>query len=135
VRQRVRAGIIFVAFLSFPITLNYLSPVVGIFGLTQRVIAGDLLLFGLLFISALVLGRAWCGWACPTAGLTEACQMANDRRVRGGGLNRIKYFIWVPWLGVLGFVAASAGLPRRIDPFLNTASGISVSEPWMYIIY
>jgi ferredoxin-type protein NapH len=134
-RQRIRSGIILVVFLSFPITLNYLSPVVGLAGLAQRVIAGDLLLFGLQFLSALVLGRAWCGWACPAAGLTEACQRANDRRVRGGRLNWIKYLIWVPWVGLLLFIGISAGMPLRIDPLFNTASGISVSEPWMYIIY
>ena len=83
-RQRIRSGIILVVFLSFPITLNYLSPVVGLAGLAQRVIAGDLLLFGLQFLSALVLGRAWCGWACA-AGRPHRSGFALGRRVADTG--------------------------------------------------
>jgi polyferredoxin len=47
---------------------------------------------------SLFLGRAFCGWVCPGAGIQEWCFTVNDKKARGGRLNWIKYFIWVPWI-------------------------------------
>ena len=70
-RQRIRKVLIMLAFLSFPVTMNYLSPYVIIEGAANGIVNGSLVMFGLLFASALFLGRAWCGWICPGGAMQE----------------------------------------------------------------
>ena len=72
-RQRLRRALLILAFLAFPITMNYFSPYVVIDGAYQGVVNGSLVMFGLMFISSLLLGRLWCGWACPAGALGEIC--------------------------------------------------------------
>jgi len=126
-RQRVRAGLLIVSFFLFPVTFYYLSPAISTFGAFQGVVTGALLLFSLQFVSAFVLGRAWCGWVCPSGGMQEACFRARDRRVAGGRWNWMKFFIWVPWLGNLVFTFARLGL-KRVDPFFMTTYGFSLGS-------
>lgn len=134
-RQRLRKLAIIVSFLLFPITLNYFSPYLIIASTSQGIVNGSLVVFGLMFLSALFLGRAWCGWACPAAGMGEVCFAVNNRPARGGRLDWIKWLIWGPWLGAIVAAAISAGGYRAGDLFFNTDGGISVGQPAMYIVY
>jgi polyferredoxin len=90
--------------------------------------------FGGLFISSLVFGRAYCGWVCAPGGLQEICtgiigKPSSSRQ------NIIKYIVWVPWLAaiVLGFI--SAGGIKKVDMLFLTDGGISVTNIYGYIIY
>lgn len=140
-RQSVRKTILIVSFLLFPITMNYLSPYVIIDGTSQGVVNGSLVVFGLLFLTALIFGRAWCGWICPAGGLGEICFSANDRRVTPRRLDWIKWAIWIPWLGVIAASAWTAGGYQRVNLLLDTQNGISVAGApdrpilFAYIIY
>ncbi len=60
-RQRIRKGIVLFSFLIFPVTMNFLSPYVIIDGAMNGILNGSAVMFGLMFVSALFLGRAWCG--------------------------------------------------------------------------
>jgi ferredoxin-type protein NapH len=75
-RQRIRKALVILAFLSFPITMNFLSPYVIIDGAMSGIVNGSLVMFGLMFVSSLFLGRAWCGWVCPGAGMQEIVEPA-----------------------------------------------------------
>ncbi|MGE5549798.1 MAG: 4Fe-4S binding protein [Bacteroidota bacterium] len=132
-RQKIRKAVILLTFLLFPVVLNYLSPYLIIQGAAEGVINGSYLLFALLFLGSLFLGRVWCGWVCPGAGLQEACFAARDRRVKGG--DWLKYLIWVPWLVLLALIAVKAGGYRRVDPLYMTEKWISVIDPMNYMIY
>lgn len=134
-RQRIRKATIIVSFLLFPVTMWYFSPVQPIMAAAKGIVAGSLIVFGLLFISALFLGRAWCGWVCPGAGLTEACFLARDKKAKGGRLNWIKWFLWAPWLGTIALFAVKAGGFGVIDPFYGTTYGLSVAAPHHYIVF
>ena len=92
-RQRVRKALILISLLLFPVIMNYLSPYVIIDGAMNGVVNGSFIVFILLVLSALFVGRLWCGWICPGAGLEEACHAINDKPARGGKLNWIKRFI------------------------------------------
>lgn len=120
--------------LLFPVTLNYLSPYLVIRGGFEGVLSGSGLLFAGLLLTSLIFGRAYCGWVCPAGALQEAAAAAQNKPV-GRRLRRLKYFIWVPWLGAIaaGFVAA--GGIRRIDAVYCTDYGISVSTLPGIIIY
>ena len=134
-RQNLRKLLIFISFILFPVTLYYLSPALIIQGAAGGIITGSFVLFASLFVSALFLGRGFCGWVCPGAGLQECCQMVSGRKAKGGRYNWIKYFIWGPWLIIIAMAAVSSGGFKSIDVFYMTKSGISVAEPDAYIIY
>jgi len=134
-RQATRKAIILISLLLFPVTMNLISPYVIIDGAMQGIITGSFIVFGLMFVSALFVGRLWCAWLCPAAGLQEACFLANDKPARGGKLNWIKWAIWVPWLGLIAYAAASAGGYTSVNFLHLTETGISVDEPLKYITY
>jgi polyferredoxin len=134
-RQATRRTILFVSFLLFPVTLNFLSPYVIVDGAFQGIVNGSFVLFGLMLFSSLFVGRLWCGWLCPAGGMSEACFMISDKRARGGRLNWIKWGIWIPWIGVIIFAVLSARGYKHVDLLHLTETGVSVDEPVKYITY
>jgi polyferredoxin len=118
-RQQLRRALIFVAFLLFPLLINFFSPYLVVDGASQGIVNGSLLVFGALFLSALFLGRGWCGWACPAAGLGEACFFVQDKPARTGRADWIKWLIWVPWIGLIVAMVVVAGGYRTVDPLYN----------------
>jgi polyferredoxin len=140
-RQRTRKALLILSFLLFPITMNYLSPYVIIDGASQGIVNGSLVVFGLLFLSSLVLGRLWCGWACPAGGMAEMCFPVNDRPVNLKKADWIKWAIWVPWVGIILASSVMAGGYKTVDLLLHTQNGISVAGSpdrpilFAYIIY
>ena len=125
-RQKLRHGIILLSFFLFPATFYYFSPVLILEASYAGVVNGSFIVFGLLFVSALVLGRAWCGWLCPAAGCQEALFKARDKRVRAG--NWVKWMIWIPWVGAIIFLAVKSGGYSSVEPFFRTLYGFSVSD-------
>jgi hypothetical protein len=83
--------------LLFPLIMNYFSPYIIIDGASLGIVDGSLMVFGLMFLSALFVGRLWCGWACPMDALQEFITAANNGRFRTGKRDWIKWFIWLPW--------------------------------------
>ena len=134
-RQRVRLALLILSLLLFPITMNYLSPYVIIYGASLGIINGSFIIFGLLFFGSLFFGRMWCSWLCPAGGLGEVCRLANDKPIKYKWLDVVKWVIWFVWLGVIAFFAISAGGYKSVNFFLMTESGISVDAPERYIIY
>lgn len=63
-------GLILISFFLFPVTFYYLSPVLIIEAAYNGIVNGSFIVFSLLFITALVLGRGWCGWLCPATART-----------------------------------------------------------------
>ena len=82
-RQSARKILLIIAFLLFPVVFYYLSPVLIIMGASEGIITGSFIVFGLMFLSALILGRAFCGWVCPAGGMQELCFKFWDKRARG----------------------------------------------------
>ena len=134
-RQGLRRGSIIVSFLLFPVTIYYFSPALILEGAAGGVLAGSAAVFGLQFVSALVLGRAFCGWACPAGGLQEIVMSFRDRSVRRRRIRWIKYLIWVPWVAFFVFLILQAGGIREVDLTWRTAGGISVSDLQSLIVY
>jgi polyferredoxin len=140
-RQRVRKALVILTFLSFPITMNFLSPYVIIDGAMNGIVNGSLVMFGLMFVSSLFLGRAWCGWVCPGGGMQEIVEPVNSRPVNGRKIDWIKWLIWIPWITLIVLLAVRAGGYRTVDLLYNTQAGISVAGSadrpilFAYIIY
>jgi ferredoxin-type protein NapH len=140
-RQRIRKGVLLLSFLVFPLTMNYFSPYLIIDGASQGIASGSMIVFGLMFLSALVVGRLWCGWACPAGALGEMCFPVNDRPVNVKKIGWIKWAVWIPWIAIIAAAAVMAGGIRQVDPLLGTEGGISLAGSadrpivFAYIIY
>ena len=138
-RQRIRKALLLVSLLLFPLTLYYFSPALIIQSAAEGVVNGSFLVFGLLFLSALFVGRLWCGWACPAGALQEFGAPINDRRAAGGKWNWIKWAVWMPWIALIAWVAVRAGGYRTVDPFFQLQGGLTVLQepppPWFVIYY
>lgn len=140
-RQRIRKALIILAFLSFPITINYLSPYLIIDSAMKGIVNGSLIMFALMFISSLFLGRAWCGWVCPGGGMQEMAEPVNNKAVNGRKVDWIKWLIWVPWISLIVYLVISAGGYSSVNFLYGTLNGISVAGSpdrpiiFAYVIY
>lgn len=134
-RQQVRLAILVFSLLLFPITMNYLSPYIILYGASQGIINGSMLIFAILFLSSLVFGRLWCAWICPAGGLGEVCSLVNNSAIKSKSVDKIKWIIWIIWMALIIFLAGTAGGFKNVDFFLLTESGISVDAPEKYVIY
>ena len=134
-RQKLRKAAIIFSLLIFPITLNYFSPYLIIDSASQGVINGSFILFGIMFVLSLFLGRLWCAWVCPAAGLQEIAFEVTNKPVKIKRLDWIKWLIWGIWIVMIFLMALSAGGYKSVDFFYLTDHGISVSGPMNYIIY
>ena len=131
-RQHVRKLIGFLALLLFPATIFYMSPYLSVRGAAMGVVTGSVLFFCLLFLSALFLRRAHCGWTCIATGVHEAGLFYITRKV--GMRSRIlKYVIWTPWFISMVTLFAINGI-KRIDPLAATTNGLSVTDLHGYVI-
>jgi polyferredoxin len=133
-RQRIRRGIILVSFILFPVTMYYLSPALIIMGAFEGVATGSFVVFTVLFASSLFVGRLFCGWVCPGAGMQEALFVARNRRVRPWA-NVVKYIVWLPWLSLIVFGAMQAGGIRAVRMGYQTTYGLSVASIDGIIVY
>lgn len=134
-RQKIRKGTIFTSFLLFPITIFYLSPILIIEGAKDGIVVGCTIIFSLQLLVSLFLGRTFCGWICPASGLQEALFMVQDKRAAGKKYDWIKYFLWVPWISIIIIFFIKAGGIRSVEPFLKIEQGISVTQPFHYIVF
>ena len=132
-RQKLRKGIILISFFLFPATFYYLSPVVIIQSTLKGIVNGSFIMFLLMFLSALVAGRAYCGWVCPGAGCQEALFPARDKKVTKGNL--IKWIIWIPWICSILILAFRHGGYKEIDFFYQTKYGLSTGDLGSAIAY
>jgi polyferredoxin len=67
-RQRMRLALIIISFILYPVTFVYIACPIITEAASQGIVTGGLVVFALLFISSLVLGRLWCAYLCPRAG-------------------------------------------------------------------
>jgi polyferredoxin len=136
-RQRIRRALLLLSLLLFPITLYYFSPALIIQSAAEGVVNGSFVVFGLMFLSALFVGRLWCGWACPVGALQELGASINDRRVSGRRLDWVKWLIWIPWIGLIAAMTVRAGGYRAVDLFFQIDGGLTLlqSDPPWFIVY
>jgi polyferredoxin len=134
-RQKIRKSILIISFLLFPVTFYYFSPYLIIDGASQGIITGSLLIFTLLFITALVIGRLFCGWLCPAGGLQRLCCKINNKKFKVGKRDWIKYIIWAPWISIILVMFIRAGGIKSVQLFYQTYYGVSVSDMYSLIIF
>lgn len=128
-RQKIRKTIIILSFLLFPITYYYFSPYLIIDGASQGIVTGSFIMFLLMFVSSLFIGRLFCGWVCPAGGLQRICMKGNNKPFKVGKRDLVKYIlVWIPWITIIIFMFIKAGGIKTVDPFYQTYYGISVQS-------
>ena len=132
-RQKLRKGLIISAFLLFPAVYYYMSPYLSIEATGQGIVNGSLLFFFLLFVTSLLLGRAYCGWVCPAAGCQEIISVVRTKRVKKG--NFVKWLIWIPWISVIVVLIIKNRSYQKIDILYQTTNGLSISDVYGLITY
>ena len=133
-RQRIRRALLLVSLLLFPVTIYYFSPYLIVMGASEGIVNGSMIVFGLMFLSALFVGRLWCGWACPAGALQAVAMPVNNRRL-SRKLNWIKWAIWIPWIGIIVAVAVMAGGYHSVDPFYQLEGGVTLLQDFWFMIY
>jgi ferredoxin-type protein NapH len=134
-KLKVRRCAAVISLLLFPITMNYLSPYLPVDAAMNGIIAGSLLTFALLFLSAVFTGRAWCGWVCPVAGISDICMHIQNKKANTAKLKKIRYTVFIVWVSLIILFFVLSGGIRGFDYFYFTDTGISVDSPSRYVIY
>ena len=133
-RQNIRKFLLLVSFILYPITFFILSPDLLLFGASERVVAGDIMFFGILFILSFVVGRLFCGWICPAGALQDFCFEINKKPAQNK-LNWIKMALFVPWITFFVFLAIYFGGFKQADFFYKRAFGISIAGATEWTMY
>lgn len=55
----------------FPFIFYHFSPYLIIMTASEGVAAVSFVVFGLIFVASIFLGRAFCGWVCPAGAAQE----------------------------------------------------------------
>jgi ferredoxin-type protein NapH len=136
-RQKVRLSLLFLIMLTFPITMNYFSVYLIIESAGQGIVAFTLLFWSAFVVTALLLGRAACGYICPLGALQETKdRMApKNRLARIKYLKIVKYVLAVAWVGGIIAAVISAGGYKTINLLYNMPSGVSVDSPQNWIMW
>lgn len=134
-RQQVRRGFLLATMLLFPLIYYFLSPYLIIDAATRGIVNGSFIVFALLLVSGLIVGRGWCGWVCPGAGLQEVAFSVQNKPARTGRRDWIKWGIWAVWIGGISAAAFFAGGYRTIEPLYPNHTWISIVEPAGFIVY
>lgn len=134
-RQKIRKLLLLISLLLFPVTIYYFSPYLIIMGALEGIISGSFIVFSVMLLGSIFLGRSFCGYLCPVGGMQECAFSINDKEPKQGFRNAIKYFIWAVWISIIAvcFYMSQKGI--TIDFFYQTDHGISVSNRYAYIIY
>ena len=133
--QKIRKFLLIVSMLLFPITIWYFSPYLIIMAAWQHIINGSFITFTLMFILGMFFGRLWCGFLCPTGGMSECFESFSSKKPKQGWRNYLKYGIWFVWIsGVIVCHVLGKG-DYQIQPFFMTDHGISISNIYGYVIY
>lgn len=133
-RQRTRAAVLVASLLLFPVTIFFFSPVLILHSASLGIVNGSLLVFAAMFLSALFLGRFYCGWVCPAGAQGELAFHIQPKPINRK-LGWIKWAIWIPWVISIGIMAVSVGGYTRIEPFFGIEGGLPLLQPVGYMIY
>jgi len=133
-RQNIRRLLLLSSFLLYPVTFFVMSPDLLLFGASERVMAGDILFFGLLFVISFAFGRLFCGWLCPAGALQDYCTDIN-RKPAPNKFNWIKMFLFVPWITFFVFLVLNMGGFTHIDFFYKRAFGVSIIGATEWTMY
>jgi len=131
--QKLRSKILLISLVLFPLVYYYLSPYLIIDGALKGIVTGSFIVFTMLFIGSLFLGRLYCGWICPAGSLQKCLSKFNNKKPKKA--DWLKYVIWMLWISlIIHFFIKAEGI-KSIQPFYQTYYGISISNIYSLIMF
>ena len=122
-RQMLRRATVVGFFLLLPVTLNYYSPYLMTSGTAERIASFSLFFWLAVFATSPLIGRLFCGWACPFNGAQTLWEVVGVHRlVNVKWLPVLKYALWVAWAGAAppprgsSFPRSRSSSPPRSPP-------------------
>jgi len=105
-------------------------------GSAQGIMTFSFFFWSLFTVTALLFGRAACGYICPLGAIQETKdRMAPKKLTKIKYLRVVKYTLAVGWVGAIVFAAISAGGYQQVNLLYNTESGVSVDSVQGWITY
>lgn len=126
--QKSRIALATLSTILFPLSFYYLSPALSIMGPAEGILTGSLIIFIMMFLTSVFIGRVFCSWLCPTAMIQDLLINARSRRVNVKKISWIKYVIWAPWIITILFMFKRSGGIHTIDFFYQTEMGVSLTR-------
>ena len=128
-RQRIRRFVLFLIFLTFPITLNYFSVYLIIEAGAQGIANFSFFFWSLWTVAGLIVGRAGCCYICPLGAIQEtADRMILKNLIHIKYLKVIKYILAVLWVSAVIMAIVSAGGYKSVHLLYNTEKFVSVDS-------
>jgi len=135
-RQKTRLSLLYLLVLTFPITMNYFSPVIIMMAASDGVMNFSFFYWTGFLILSLLLGRALCGWLCPLGGIQEIKDRSVPKRLPNyHWLRPLKFGLTLVWMAALVALAALGGGYTRVDLLYLTESGVSIDRAAGWVIY
>lgn len=123
-------------FLLLPVTLNYFSPYVIIDGIVHRIAAGAFFVWGFMFLTSLLFGRAFCSYVCPYGGLQMVADSAIGKPlIEVSWLRKIRYGLGVLWAAAIIILLIVFKGFSKIDFLYLTENFVSVDNAVKLIGY
>ncbi len=124
-RQKYRYILLLISLLTYPLTYFVMSPDLLLFGASDRVVAGDVIFFGIMFITPILGGRFFCGWICPAGACQEFSFKINNRPLNNKW-NWFKFVLFVPWITFFIVIIFLVGGLKEINFFYKKAFGVPI---------
>lgn len=134
--QKIRKSLLLLSFILLPVILNYFSPVLVILASFEGIIGGALVVWIIMFVSSLFIGRAWCSHICPYGGWQMVIDKTIDKKlIKIKWLRGVKYILGILWVGFITYAIYSAAGLSEFNFFYNTEKVVSVDQPASLILY
>jgi ferredoxin-type protein NapH len=79
----------------------FFSPVIIVMASHKGIINASFIAFGMIFLSSLFFGRAYCAWFCPGCGIQEVLSAVIKRKSKNSKGIFIKYYIFAIWMAAI----------------------------------
>lgn len=133
-RQNIRKFLLLISFILYPVTFFIMSPDLLFFGAAEKIMAGDVMLFGGLFVLSFFIGRLFCGWICPAGALQDYCSEVN-KKPASNKYNWIKMVQFIPWILFFVYLVIYFGGFTQFDFFYKRALGVSLAGFGEWVMY
>ncbi|MFC1933406.1 4Fe-4S binding protein [Chloroflexota bacterium] len=105
-------------------------------GSAQGIVTFSFFFWSLFTLTALIFGRAACGYICPLGAIQETKdRMAPKKLARIKYLRVLKCILAIVWVGAIVYAAISAGGYKIVNLLYNTESGVSVDSAQGWFTY
>lgn len=122
--MKLRKRISFLSFILLPITLNYFAPVLIVQASFEKTFTIIHIIFGLMVLSAIFFGGAWCSYICPFGALQELVPNTSLKHK----LPNLKWFTGGIFLTLIVVPLIMHGFQKIILPYHMVDTKVSVSS-------